>query len=101
VINPRNHEHGVTLLVKVMTNASKNEIAGEQDGRLVIKLTASPVHGQANKLLIKFLSKRLKVPASSISIVHGLTAREKTLFLKGYDERGLREKLGSPDRITR
>jgi uncharacterized protein (TIGR00251 family) len=93
VSNPRNHEHGATLLVRVVTNASKNEIAGEQDGRLVIRLTASPVDGKANKLLIKFLSKQLKVAASRIAILHGLTSREKTLLFHGLDEHGLREKL--------
>jgi len=89
-----NHEDGVTLKVKVVPNASANKIVGEQDGRLVIRLTAPPVEGKANKLLIKLVSKQLKIPASSIEILHGHASREKTLLFRDCEERDLRDKLG-------
>jgi uncharacterized protein len=88
-----NHEQGVTLRVKAVPNASRTELAGEQDGRLVIRLTASPVEGRANKLLITFVAKLLRIPSSSIVILHGQTSKEKTVLFRGYDEPTVRGKL--------
>jgi uncharacterized protein (TIGR00251 family) len=87
------HEQGVLLRVKAAPNASRNQIAGEQDGRLIVRVTASPVDGRANKMLIKFLAKQLRIPPSAIVVLQGHTSREKTLCFTGYDEPTLRQKL--------
>ena len=86
-------EQGVTFQVKVIPNASRNEFGGELDGRMVVRLTAAPVEDKANKLLIKFISKQLKISPSRITIVRGLHSREKTLSINGLDGRSLCEKL--------
>ena len=70
---------GVTFTVRVLPRSSKNAFAGEQDGALKVKLTAPPVEGAANKMLIKFLSDTLKVPKSAITILTGETGRTKTI----------------------
>ena len=58
----------ITLNVKVTPNASKNEILGLTDGTWRVKIAAAPDKGKANKELIEFLSKRLGVKKSSISL---------------------------------
>lgn len=63
----------------IQPGAKKTEIAGEHDGRLKIRLKADPVDGKANKALIDFFSKLLKVRKQDISIVHGEKSRFKTL----------------------
>lgn len=72
---------GVILNLKISPNASKNEIIKTDDGLLKIKITAQPVDGKANKALIEFLSKSLKVPKTSIEILKGHTGKEKTLLI--------------------
>ena len=47
---------GVRFEVKVQPRSSKNQVAGEQEGVLKIKLTAPPVDGEANQALIAYLS---------------------------------------------
>ena len=75
---------GVSFTVKIIPNSSKNDIIFE-DNFLKIKVTAQPIENKANKALIEFLSKYLKVPKSSISIIKGETSKDKTLFIRLTD----------------
>ncbi len=72
---------GFLINLKISPNASKNEIIKTDEGLLKIKITARPVDGKANKALIEFLSKSLKVPKTSIEILKGHTGKEKTLLI--------------------
>jgi hypothetical protein len=58
-------------------------IAGIHNNALKVKLTSPPVDGEANKTLIKFLSKLFKVPKSSIDIIKGETSRTKQVLIPG------------------
>ncbi len=76
---------GILFSIKISPNASKNEIIKTDDG-LKVKITAQPIDGKANKALIEFLSKQLKIAKSNFEIVKGQTSKEKTVFLKTFDE---------------
>lgn len=78
-------ENGVIINCKISPNASKNEIIKTDDG-IKIKITAQPVDGKANKALIEFLSKQLKIPKTSIEILKGHTSKEKTVLIKNCDQ---------------
>ena len=71
---------GIILVVKVIPNSSKNELMNTETG-LRLKITAPPVDNKANKFVVEFLSKRFKVPKTSIKIIRGDTSREKTIFI--------------------
>jgi len=81
------------LRVRVIPRARKSEIAGWRDDALVVRLTASPVQGAANRLLVRFLAKQLNLRPADISIVSGETARNKVLHLEGLSPEELRERL--------
>ena len=69
-----------TIKLKITPRASKNEIVGKMsDGILKIKLKAPPVDGEANKELIKFLSKEWKIPKSKLEIISGKTSKIKII----------------------
>ena len=72
-----------TLTLHAQPNARQNEILGFEDGILRIKIAAPPVEGKANKELIAFLSKRLGVSKSSITIDHGQTGKNKVISIIG------------------
>lgn len=74
-------DNGILLTVRIVPNSSKNEIVKTENG-IKVKITAQPVDGKANKALIEFLSKKIKIPKSAIEIVRGETSKEKTLLLK-------------------
>ena len=80
---------GVTFAVRVLPRSSRNEIVGEAEGVLKIKLTAPPVEGAANKALIEFLSGKFKVAKSRISIVTGQSGRSKVVAVEGITKEDL------------
>ena len=77
-------DEGLIIRLKISPNASKNEIIRSSDGRK-IKITAQPIDGKANKCLVEFISKKYKIPKSSIEIVRGETSKEKTILIKNLD----------------
>lgn len=82
-----------TITVKVNPRSSRDEVTGERGEQITIKLAAAPVKGAANKALLAFLSKRLGVPKSDISITGGETGRQKRLRIDGLDETTVRQRL--------
>ena len=81
----KNVADGLVIKVKIVPNSSKNDIILEEEF-IKVKVTAQPIENKANKALVEFLSKRFKVPKTSIEIVKGDTSKEKTLLLKVLDE---------------
>ena len=77
--------NGILVNIKMVPNSSKNDIVLE-DEFVKVKVTAQPIEGKANKALIEFLSKKFKIPKTSIEIVKGETTKEKTLLFKIEDE---------------
>ena len=82
-MNITEDDNAITIQIRVIPRSSRDEIVGEQEGALKVKLTAPPVEGAANTELIKLLSKKLGVPKSSISIVSGEASRSKRLRIVG------------------
>lgn len=77
---------GVILKVHVQTRASMDEVVGSYGDALKIRITASPVAGAANKKLLKFLAKKLKVPQDHLSIQSGTTSRAKSIAIWGISK---------------
>lgn len=71
------------IALKVTPGAKKNEILGwendyPQVGRVLkLKIAAPPVEGKANKEVIAFLAATLKLPKSSVELLHGSGGRIK------------------------
>ncbi len=70
---------GVRLVIAVMPNAKKTEVAGVHGDALKVRLHAPPVDGKANEALIRYLSETLDLPKSCITLMHGQTSRRKLL----------------------
>jgi uncharacterized protein (TIGR00251 family) len=87
------HPQGLTIQVRIVPNSSGNAVTMEKEDRLVIRLTAPPVEGKANKSLLRFLAKRLRVAPSSITILRGHTSRDKVLLISGLDELSAKNRL--------
>ncbi len=79
-------QDGIKFCIRVIPNSSKCELAGIFDDCLKIKLTVPPIEGRANKECIKFLSKLLNVPKTSIEIISGQTSKNKTIFIWGNSD---------------
>jgi uncharacterized protein (TIGR00251 family) len=85
-INLKKNADGIILPVKVVPRSSKTMIDGIHHGALKIRLTSPPVDNAANKDLIAFLSRKLKIPKSAVQIIGGEKSREKRLALTGVEQ---------------
>jgi uncharacterized protein (TIGR00251 family) len=79
--------------VRVIARAPRNEIQGLLGDTMKIRLQAPPVGGKANKALVKFLARRLHLPARSISILAGQTSRNKRVRIEGLSRQTVRKRL--------
>jgi uncharacterized protein len=86
----------VVLTVHATPRASRNEIQGEHGNALKIKLKAPPVDGKANEALIEFLSDILGVPRRQITLLSGLTSRQKRVAIRAVTREGISTKLYMP-----
>lgn len=59
-----------------------------------VRLTAPPVEGEANRALIEFLSKLLKIKKSSLEIDAGAKSRDKRVRAEGVSLKELEEAFG-------
>ena len=71
------------IVVEVKTNSKEIKVEKITDNVYKIKLTTSPVNGQANKQLIEVLSKYFGVAKSQIEIKSGKTSKTKVLVIYG------------------
>lgn len=67
------------IYVKVSPRSSNNQVTKVSEGEYKVKLTAPPVDGAANEMLIKVLAEYFAVSKSAIEIVGGKTARIKII----------------------
>lgn len=74
------------LLVHVQPGAKKNEVAGEMDGRLRLRIAAQAIDNKANKALAAFVAETLGVRPNRVSLVSGGTSRKKTLRIEDLPE---------------
>lgn len=75
----------VVIDVRVIPRAKRNEISGERDGAIVVRLAAPPVEGAANDVLVSYLAESLDVPRRQVRIVSGERSRHKRVAIAGID----------------
>jgi uncharacterized protein (TIGR00251 family) len=91
----RDSAEGLILRVRAQPRASRDALAGEREGALVVRLTAPPVGGAANEALARLLARALGVAPSAVRILSGAASRQKRVAVAGVDAVSARERLGS------
>ena len=81
-----NDNHATTsciIHVRVQPRASQSRVTGFRDGALRVSVTAPPQDGRANAALLGLLADTLGIAKTSLSIVRGLTSRDKVVAVEG------------------
>lgn len=86
-------ENGIILAVKVIPQAGKEQIVGEENGELKIKVTAPPEKGEANRAVVRLLAKQLQLPQRDIVLLSGEHSRHKRFCITGKSLEELRISL--------
>jgi len=87
----------VSFAVRVQPRASSDEIVGEYQDGLKIRLTAPPVDDRANNALRRLLAARLNVPLSAVRIASGERSRTKRVEIHGVTAAMIRGLAGRED----
>jgi len=91
-INLQSTKKGVEISVLVLPRSSKSRIVGIHDNALKIKLTKPPVDGQANEECCRVLAKYFGVSKSQVTVVRGVTSKNKRVLIKGVSETDIHQK---------
>lgn len=101
-INWHDAQGGSAFAVRVFPKAAHNALTGVMDdGRMKVRLIEPTVEGQANQILVAFLSEILEIPQSRIEIVAGETKRDKLVVFLGVASETLQEKIQKATKSAR
>lgn len=70
-----------TLQVRVIPRSRRDEVGGERNGRLLVRTTAAPTDGKANKRVVELVAEHLGVRVSAVEIASGHRSRDKVLVI--------------------
>ncbi len=79
--------------VWIQPRSHTNAVEGMREDAVVIRLTAPPVDGEANRALVKFVAQRLGVSLSPVAVLGGECSRHKWIAVEGLSAEGLRRNL--------
>jgi len=74
------------IRVRVKPRSASDTITGCDLGLLSVSVRALPDSGAANAAVVKLIAGEFGVPKTSVSIVRGHTAREKTVEFASLEE---------------
>jgi len=87
------HPEGVVLPVRARPGARRNEVRGEQNGRLKVSVTQVAEKGKANKAILKLLGAALGVRRSQLELLSGDTSSEKRILIRRASQQAVRAVL--------
>ena len=73
----------ITVRVVAKPRASKTRVRGIMGDAVKIDIAAPPVDGEANRALVEFFARGLKIPKANVEIVVGEGGRRKVVRLTG------------------
>ncbi len=79
------------IRVRVIPNASRNEVVGRIGSTVRVKVAAPAIDGKANAELVDFLSEFFEVRNRGVKIVRGQKGKEKTVEIFGRPEEELED----------
>jgi uncharacterized protein len=85
------------LRVRVTPRAARNEVAGEREGVVLVRVTAPPEGGKANAAACRVIARALGIAPSRVTVARGAGSRQKSLRVEGVDHRRLKAALRPPE----
>lgn len=81
------------IAIRLQPRARRNEIVGVRADAFVLRVTAPPVDGRANEAVCRLIATAAGVPPSRVTVVRGLSSRDKVIRVEGVDAADLRSAL--------
>src|SRR5260370_18927195 len=96
MLDVQEREGAVTFSMRVQPRASKDEVAGEMEGALKVRLRAPAGEDRANQPLVEFLAQPLKTSRAAVSILSGERSRPKRSDIRGAHRQPILALVGQP-----
>ena len=74
---------GIILSLHCQPGAKQTKVLGLHDDCLKISLQAPPLENKANRHLLAWLSKQLKIPQKQFELISGENGRKKRIAISG------------------
>lgn len=84
---------GTDIPIRVTPRAHADEIVGERDGVVLVRVRAPPVDDRANLAACRLIATRLGIRPSAVSVVRGGRTRQKIIRVEGMDGEDVRRAL--------
>lgn len=84
----------VVLRLRVQPGAKRTQILGPLGDQLKVAIQATPVDGQANEALLRWLANSLGVRLSHVSLTSGQSSRNKRVQIQQMTVVALKAALG-------
>ena len=86
-------KNDVLVSVHAQPKAATTEYMGVHGDALKIRVAASPIEGEANKVLCRYFAEVFSIPLRSVEICSGQASRLKRIRLTGVTAEQVREKF--------
>ena len=90
-MSARTDEARVSLPIRVIPRARSDAVVGAREGRLVVRVSAPPVQGAANRAAIALVAGALGLRERDVRLERGAGSRDKVLSVPA-SARGLLER---------
>jgi uncharacterized protein len=84
---------GAEISIRLQPRARVDEVVGERDGAVVVRVTAPPHEGRANAALRRLIARAAGVGIRRVEIVRGAAGRQKVVRVEGMSAEQLRAAL--------
>ena len=79
--------------MRVKPRSSVSEVVGLEDGVLVVRVSAPPVEGLANRAVCELIADLVGVGRSSVTVEKGEKGRDKVIAIEGVPQERVDELL--------
>jgi uncharacterized protein (TIGR00251 family) len=86
-------DHRILFTIRVTPRSARDEITGEREGALQVRVRAAPTDGRANEACLQLLATALGVRPSAVTLQHGAAGRVKRLAVEGLALAEVRDRL--------
>lgn len=73
------------ISLRVQPRSDRECFEQDSGGRLVLRVRAAPVDGNANEAVVRCVAEALGVRRNQVRIAHGVKSRDKVLEIEGMD----------------
>lgn len=87
-------EKQAVIRIRLQPGARKDEFCEWMaDGVLKVRVKSKPIEGKANRNLLRFLSRKLKISSGNLEIKTGAKSRNKLIVIRGIEQADLQKRI--------